>query len=108
MTNGEPGDYWHEHFSADEFFVLPILMCYGAIYSFLILALVMCAVELKARQLLHSTYKIFMVSVFLQYFGMIIHAMSLLRYSVDGVGVPKVKMAGKCSLVYFFPNNSLI
>ena len=30
LTNGEPGDYFHYHFSADEFYILPILM--GRLY----------------------------------------------------------------------------
>lgn len=78
MTNGDPGDYWHEHFSADEFCtlnnlkvyylciicvyvylcvcwvadVLPVLMAFSVAYSFLLLAIIICSIELKSRQLL--------------------------------------------------------
>ncbi|KAI4455348.1 intimal thickness receptor-related [Holotrichia oblita] len=94
MTNGLPGDYWHEHFSADEFYILPVLTAFSVAYSFLILGIVVCSIELKSRQLLHATYKLFVVSVFIQFFGVILHSMAYLKYAVNGVGAPSLKMLG--------------
>ncbi|GJQ75325.1 hypothetical protein Trydic_g23508 [Trypoxylus dichotomus] len=94
MTNGLPGDYWHEHFSADEFYVLPVLTAFSVAYSFLILGIVICSVELKSRQLLHTTYKLFVVSVFIQFCGIILNSMAYLKYAVNGVGAPCLKMLG--------------
>lgn len=113
MTNGLPGDYWHEHFSADEFCkftffdlknyinflyfldILPVLTAFSVAYSFLILGIVVCSIELKSRQLLHTTYKLYVVSVFIQFFGIILHSMAYLKYAVNGVGAPSLKMIGK-------------
>ncbi|KAK9720842.1 Rhodopsin-like GPCR transmembrane domain [Popillia japonica] len=98
MTNGLPGDYWHEHFSADEFYILPVLTAFSVAYSFLILGIVVCSIELKSRQLLHTTYKLYVVSVFIQFFGIILHSMAYLKYAVNGVGAPSLKMIGAMSM----------
>ncbi|CAH1407389.1 unnamed protein product [Nezara viridula] len=95
MTNGPPGDYWHEHFSADEFYILPVLMSYCIVYMLLVLAVIMCAMELKTRQLYHSTYKLFAVSVYLQELGIFIQSIAYVRYAVDGVGVPRLTTIGR-------------
>ncbi|XP_063930443.1 transmembrane protein 145-like [Zophobas morio] len=94
MTNGPPGDYWHEHFSADEFYILPVLMAFSIAYSFLMLGIIMCSIELKSRQLLHTTYKIFVVSAIFQLFGIILTSAAYLKYAINGLGPSKVKRFG--------------
>ena len=65
MTNGPKGDLLHYHFSADEMYILPILLV-AFIEHFVVLFLaIWSAVVLRARQLLHATYKLFLFSVLL-------------------------------------------
>ncbi|XP_014256440.1 transmembrane protein 145-like [Cimex lectularius] len=97
MTNGPPDDYWHEHFSADEFYILPMLMSYFVIYMLLILAVVMCSMELKSRQMLHSTYKVYAFSVYLQTLGIFLQIIAYIRFAFDGIGLPKLKTLGRLS-----------
>ncbi|KAF5277848.1 hypothetical protein FQR65_LT15911 [Abscondita terminalis] len=94
MTNGPPGDYWHEHFSADQFYILPVLVAYSVAYSLLILAILICTVELKSRQLLHSTYKLFVLSVIIQFFGIVLQTAAYLKFAVNGIGAPTAKTFG--------------
>lgn len=75
--------------------ILPVLMAFTVAYSFLLLAIVICSIELKSRQLLHSTYKLFVFSVMIQFFGIILTSMAYLKYAVNGAGAPKVKITGK-------------
>uniref|UniRef100_A0A6P7GNK5 Transmembrane protein 145-like n=1 Tax=Diabrotica virgifera virgifera TaxID=50390 RepID=A0A6P7GNK5_DIAVI len=94
MTNGPPGDYWHEHFSADEFYILPVLMAFTVAYSFLLLGIIICTIELKSRQLLHTTYKIFVFSVIVQLFGIIVVSSCYLKLAVSGLLNTKMKRCG--------------
>ncbi|XP_060808908.1 transmembrane protein 145 [Amyelois transitella] len=85
MTNGPDGDFWHEHFSADEFYVLPVLLAYTFAYVIVMIAVVMCSVELKSRHLLHASYKLFLGSVALQHAGVALQTLAAVRYAVHGV-----------------------
>ncbi|KAE8749390.1 hypothetical protein FOCC_FOCC003904 [Frankliniella occidentalis] len=107
MTNGPPGDYWHEHFSADEFYIMPTLMFFAICYLLMIIAIVMCTIELRSRQLLHATYKIFVFSVSLQSFGILFQSIAYIRYALDGVGFPRQRQLGRYG-VEICQNNSLI
>lgn len=60
----------------------------------MILAIVMISVELKARQFLHATYKLFIVSVSLQELGIMAQSIHYVRYAVDGIGYPRMKNFG--------------
>ncbi|XP_046383046.1 transmembrane protein 145-like isoform X2 [Ischnura elegans] len=95
MTNGPPGDFWSEHFSADEFYILPILMAFSVCYMFMILSVVIFAVELRSRQLLHTTYKIYTFSVVLQGWGVSMLSIAVVQFAHDGVGFPSVKTFGQ-------------
>ncbi|CAG9577154.1 unnamed protein product [Danaus chrysippus] len=95
MTNGPSGDFWHEHFSADEFYVLPILLAYTFAYVIVMVAVVMCSVELKTRHLLHSTYKLFLISIVAQHFGVILQSLAGIRYAYNGIGNPASKVIGQ-------------
>uniref|UniRef100_A0A182W9B8 Uncharacterized protein n=1 Tax=Anopheles minimus TaxID=112268 RepID=A0A182W9B8_9DIPT len=86
MTNGPPGDFWHEHFSADEMYIPPILLAESIAYSMLLLAVFICAVELKARHLYHCTYRLFTLSVLLQWFGIMLLSVTWTKYAVSGIG----------------------
>ncbi|XP_044764553.1 transmembrane protein 145 [Coccinella septempunctata] len=94
MTNGPPGDYWHEHLSADEFYILPILTAFTVSYTVLLLVIVVSAAELKARQLLHTTYKIFFLSVILQLFGIMLQTIAYLKYAMTGLDTMRLKRFG--------------
>ncbi|ODM91820.1 Transmembrane protein [Orchesella cincta] len=95
MTNGFKGDYWYEHFSADEFYILPILTGFCFVYLFLLFSAILFAVELKCRQLLHVTYKLFMVSLALQNAGIVALCIAYGNYASNGIGLPYVKFLGR-------------
>jgi hypothetical protein len=56
-------------------------------------------VELKARQLFHMTYKLFVASVLLQELGNILQSAAYIKYALDGIGFPRTKTLGE--LQYF-------
>ncbi|XP_035456493.2 uncharacterized protein LOC118280519 [Spodoptera frugiperda] len=95
MTNGPDGDFWHEHFSADEFYVLPVLLAYTFAYVVVMIAVVMCSVELKSRHLLHSTYKLFLMSVVSQHSGVMLQSLAYIRYAANGFGTDNAKIVGQ-------------
>ncbi|XP_065207129.1 transmembrane protein 145-like isoform X2 [Planococcus citri] len=95
MTNGSPGELWKEHFSADEFYILPLLFTFFVMYILILLATIGCSIELKSRQLLHSTYKLFTLSVVFQEIGIILLCVAYIRYAIDGVGFPGIKTLGR-------------
>ncbi|CAB3233786.1 unnamed protein product [Arctia plantaginis] len=95
MTNGPDGDFWHEHFSADEFYVLPVLLAYTFAYVIVMIAVVMCSVELKSRHLLHSTYKLFLFCVVAQHFGITLNALSYISYATHGTGSENARIVGQ-------------
>ena len=108
MTNGQPGDFWHEHFSADEMckFLLkfielylknhdilnfsldipPVLLAQILLYTFLLLAIFLCGLELKTRQLYHCTYRLFTLSAMLQWSGVLLNSVTWAKYAVSGIG----------------------
>ncbi|KAI5640458.1 rhodopsin-like GPCR transmembrane domain-containing protein [Phthorimaea operculella] len=95
MTNGPDGDFWHEHFSADEAYVLPVLLAYTFAYVVVMIAVVMCSVELKSRHLLHSTYKLFLISIVAQHFGVVLQSLAYIKYASNGVGADNAKIVGQ-------------
>ncbi|XP_058833106.1 transmembrane protein 145-like [Topomyia yanbarensis] len=86
MTNGALGDFWHEHFSADEMYIPPLLLIESISYTLLLLAVFLCAIELKTRHLYHCTYRLFALSVLLQWFGVLLLSVTWAKYAVSGIG----------------------
>ena len=82
MTNGRKGDILHYHFSADEFYILPILVV--AFFEHLVVFFLSSwsAVVLKGRQLLHATYKIYLLSVILHVSALITSCFGLASKSI--------------------------
>ena len=63
MSNGHPWEYFFYHFSADEFYILPILIVASGFHLFLLFTTTWFAIALKTRQLFHVTYKLFLITV---------------------------------------------
>eukprot|EP00095_Tigriopus_kingsejongensis_P008718 maker-scaffold352_size199037-snap-gene-0.42 protein:Tk08718 transcript:maker-scaffold352_size199037-snap-gene-0.42-mRNA-1 annotation:"hypothetical protein DAPPUDRAFT_54015" len=96
MTNGVKGDILHYHFSADEFYILPIL-CVAFFEHFVVLFLsIWSALVLRSRQLLHATYKLYLLSVFLHVLGILLLGVHYLVYALDGIGMNGAKLNGRC------------
>ncbi|XP_059081294.1 transmembrane protein 145-like isoform X2 [Tigriopus californicus] len=95
MTNGYKGDLLHYHFSADEFYILPILCVAFFEHFFLLLLSVWSAMILKGRQLLHATYKLYLLSLFLHILGIFLLTTHYLVYALDGVGLDRAQLNGR-------------
>lgn len=74
--------------------VLPILLAYTFAYVIVLVAVVMCSVELKSRHLLHSTYKLFLVSLVSQHLGVTLQSLGGIRYAYNGIGSPGLRVTG--------------
>uniref|UniRef100_A0A4W5QB03 Transmembrane protein 145 n=1 Tax=Hucho hucho TaxID=62062 RepID=A0A4W5QB03_9TELE len=60
LTNGQ--SFWTQHFSADEFGILETDITFLVIFSLVFILSCYFAYNLKGRQLLHTTYKMFMTA----------------------------------------------
>ncbi|CAL1534666.1 unnamed protein product [Lymnaea stagnalis] len=61
MTNGD--DLLHKEFSADEFYILIIDIIFFILYLILMVLSIICAMMLSKKQLLHTTYKMYMATL---------------------------------------------
>jgi len=75
--------------------ILPVLLTFAVAYSFLMLGITVCSLELKQRQLLHTTYKIYVLSCVLQLLGVLLTSIVYLKMAVSGRESPNSKRFGK-------------
>ncbi|KAG7197388.1 hypothetical protein KM043_018493 [Ampulex compressa] len=85
LTNAPPGSFWKEHFSADEFCILPELVFTACIYTILVIFSFYIAYELRSRRLLHVSYKLFMASMICQLLGLIFEMYSYIHLGLKGI-----------------------
>lgn len=64
----------------------PILLTMCLAYTFLLIALFFCTVELKSLHLYHCTYRLFGFSVTLQWFGILLNGVAWGKYGTTGLG----------------------
>ncbi|XP_076659282.1 transmembrane protein 145 [Halictus rubicundus] len=105
LTNAQSGSFWREHFSADEFYILPELIAIGSIYVILVILSFHIAMQLKARRLLHVSYKIFMASLIFQLIGILCEIYSYINLGLKGVAFENASLIGQlleaCSDILF-------
>ncbi|XP_076683331.1 transmembrane protein 145 [Andrena cerasifolii] len=95
LTNAAPGHFWKEHFSADEFYILPELIIIACIYVILVILSFYVAMQLRARRLLHVTYKIFMSSLICQLGGILFEIYSYINLGLRGVAIEHASLMGR-------------
>ncbi|XP_042636139.1 transmembrane protein 145, partial [Catharus ustulatus] len=93
LTNGD--SFWTRHFSADEFGILETDITFLLIFILIFLLSCYCGYRLKARQLLHTTYKMFMASAGLEVLSLLLSCSYWAQYGRDGVGPGPIKVLGK-------------
>ncbi|XP_044007748.1 transmembrane protein 145-like isoform X2 [Aphidius gifuensis] len=94
MTNGPPGSFWKEHYSADEFYTLPLFIIAGIAYSVLVITSIYMANELRLRRLLHSTFRLYMISMVCQFIGICCGIYSMTYRGLTGFDVKKIILLG--------------
>ncbi|KAF2363818.1 Intimal thickness related receptor IRP [Trinorchestia longiramus] len=93
LTNGY--SYWYKHFSADEFYILRTNLSAITIELGIFFLSLLCASELKRRQMFHSTYRLYIYAIVLQVCGLVLMSAHYGRYGVDGFGFPYTKLLGR-------------
>ncbi|KAM6999593.1 LOW QUALITY PROTEIN: transmembrane protein 145, partial [Passerculus sandwichensis] len=93
LTNGD--SFWTRHFSADEFGILETDITFLLIFSLIFLLSCYCGYRLKGRQLLHTTYKMFMAAAGLEVLSLLLSCVYWGQYGCDGVGHGALKLTGK-------------
>ena len=71
----------------------PILLAESLAYTFLIIAVFICAIELKTLHLFHCTYRLFALSVMVQWIGTIVQGVAWAKYGLTGLG-PHTTLGG--------------
>ncbi|XP_011499139.1 PREDICTED: transmembrane protein 145 isoform X1 [Ceratosolen solmsi marchali] len=94
LTNAEAGSFWREHFSADEFYILPELIVASFIYILLICFSIYIALKLRTRRLLHVTYKLFMLSLVAQLCGLVCEIFSYVYRALKGFDFTGIFLLG--------------
>lgn len=84
MTNAKDDDILRHEFSADEFYILPIDISFTIMYILVLGVSVLFAYLLRQRQLFHTTYKMYMVSIGLWTFSLLLYSIAYGKYANTG------------------------
>ncbi|XP_046142437.1 transmembrane protein 145-like isoform X1 [Osmia bicornis bicornis] len=95
LTNAPHGNFWKEHFSADEFYILPELIIIACIYIVLVILSFYAAMQLRARRLLHVSYKLFMASLLCQLVGILFEIYSYINLGLRGTSTNNASLLGQ-------------
>ncbi|XP_026140721.1 transmembrane protein 145 isoform X2 [Carassius auratus] len=93
LTNGQ--SFWTQHFSADEFGILETDITFLVIFATVFTLSCYFAYNLKGRQLLHTTYKMFMTAAGVEVLSLLFFCIYWGVYARDGVGNGSLKILGK-------------
>nr|XP_031537690.1 transmembrane protein 145 isoform X2 [Vicugna pacos] len=90
LTNGK--SFWTRHFSADEFGILET-----DVLIFILIFFLSCyfGYLLKGRQLLHTTYKMFMAAAGVEVLSLLFFCIYWGQYATDGIGNESLKILAK-------------
>ncbi|KAI6240182.1 Transmembrane protein [Aphelenchoides fujianensis] len=94
MTNSKPSNRWFYHFSFDEFYVLPISIFFMVLEILILIVSIVFTYLLKARNLFHSTFKLFLHALALHLSGQICLWLHFDRYADNGRGFPLLRSCG--------------
>ncbi|CAD5215926.1 unnamed protein product [Bursaphelenchus okinawaensis] len=94
MTNAKITNRWFYHFSFDEFYALPLSITFMVLELIILILSITFTYMLKARNMLHPTYKLFMHSLIFDLSCTISLWLHYDRYADDGKGFPLLKLIG--------------
>ncbi|XP_011695334.1 PREDICTED: transmembrane protein 145-like [Wasmannia auropunctata] len=95
LTNAPAGAFWKEHFSADEFYILPLLIPTVCMYMIFIILSFYIALQLRSRRLLHVSYKLFIASLLCQLTGVSCELYSYVNLGLRGVPAMDAYLLGQ-------------
>ncbi|XP_017358610.1 transmembrane protein 145 isoform X2 [Cebus imitator] len=93
LTNGK--SFWTRHFSADEFGILETDVTFLLIFILIFFLSCYFGYLLKGRQLLHTTYKMFMAAAGVEVLSLLFFCIYWGQYATDGIGNDSVKILAK-------------
>ncbi|XP_059939896.1 transmembrane protein 145 isoform X5 [Mesoplodon densirostris] len=93
LTNGK--SFWTRHFSADEFGILETDVTFFLIFILIFFLSCYFGYLLKGRQLLHTTYKMFMAAAGVEVLSLLFFCIYWGQYATDGIGNESLKILAK-------------
>ncbi|XP_005655933.1 transmembrane protein 145 isoform X2 [Sus scrofa] len=93
LTNGK--SFWTRHFSADEFGILETDVTFLLIFILIFFLSCYFGYLLKGRQLLHTTYKMFMAAAGVEVLSLLFFCIYWGQYATDGIGNESLKIVAK-------------
>ncbi|XP_010621679.1 transmembrane protein 145 [Fukomys damarensis] len=93
LTNGK--SFWTRHFSADEFGILETDVTFLLIFILIFFLSCYFGYLLKGRQLLHTTYKMFMAAAGVEVLSLLFFCIYWGQYATDGIGNESMKVLAK-------------
>ncbi|CAL1534665.1 unnamed protein product [Lymnaea stagnalis] len=93
MTNGD--DLLHREFSADEFYILPVDITFFLMYIIICILSLICAAVLRRRQLFHTTYKLYLASIFIWTLHLLLKVIAWGYYGTTGWEARPLEVTGR-------------
>ncbi|XP_064617706.1 transmembrane protein 145-like [Liolophura sinensis] len=100
MTNGD--DFLHKEYSADEFYIFPNHLAFFLAFVVMLGFSLAIAAALKHKQMFHSTYKLYLVSVMVKTLSLLLLTVAWGTYGTKEHGTPfNGRLFGAASEVMF-------
>ncbi|XP_022441271.1 transmembrane protein 145 isoform X6 [Delphinapterus leucas] len=93
LTNGK--SFWTRHFSADEFGILETDVTFLLVFILIFFLSCYFGYLLKGRQLLHTTYKMFMAAAGVEVLSLLFFCIYWGQYATDGISNESLKILAK-------------